>query len=193
MQNANKVIMVLASMSLAACGSGEDTAQINEPSTPEIAVTVSADMDLVDWRQPCKLAHADDFAAVFPDVNFDTQDHLDDGLDRDGAATGRCVYNARAFRAEDAYEVIVTLAGWQEEKAAYTEFARLTASVEEEGVETLDGFAEGAAYLVHYGEPVTAFMHEGTLIEIGVKHDARATFDGHDPSIALARRIAKRL
>ena len=52
MQNANKVIMVLASMSLAACGSGEDTAQINEPSTPEIAVTVSADMDLVDWRQP---------------------------------------------------------------------------------------------------------------------------------------------
>lgn len=192
MQNALKMIATVASLSLAACGASDEPPTVTETGAPEMAKPVRAELDVVDWRRPCALTQTEDLAAVFPDVNFDMQDQSDDRLDRDGAASGVCVYNARAFRAEDAYEVIVTLAVWKEEETAYNAFATLTAE-DAEGIERLEGFDEGAAYLVHNGEPVTAFMHEGTLIEIGVKHDARATFDGHDPSIALARRIAKRL
>ena len=192
MQNAFKTYAVLASCAVAACGGGETADQTEVTAAPELIEAVSAEMEPVDWQRPCGLVEAGDLDAVFPDVRFDAQDHFEDHMDSDGTALGTCVYNARAFRAEDAYEVTVTLAAWAQDTAAYEEFASLTAE-EVEGVEHLDGIAEAAAYLVHNGEPVTAFMHEGTMIEISVKHDARATFDGHDPSIALARQVAKRL
>ncbi len=192
MRNVRKCMVPFIGLGLAACGGDTDLPDAADPPTLQPVDAELAEMNLVDWRNPCRLAEDGDFQAVFPDIRFDIQDQFDDRLSSDGAASGTCIYNARAFRAEDAYRVTVSLGVWEDEDTAYGKFATITAE-EMEGVEHLEGFVEGGAYLVHDGEPVTAFMHQGMLIEIGVKHDARATFDGHDPSIALARRIAKRL
>lgn len=186
----------LASLGLVACG-GADTSPPAETDTAVAAerveaISAAAHVDKIDWRSPCNALKDSDLDAVFPGVSFDASADVEDTLETLGTANGVCRYNARAFRAEDAYLVTITLGAWTNPQNAYQTFASVTAPVQE-GIEILDGFAEGGAYVQMAEKGMTTFMYQGTVFEVEVQHDARATYDGHDPSIELARRLAARL
>lgn len=218
-----------AMLSLPGCGNGGDASSLNAATSVAQKASETPPPAAVTWQRPCALLQDKDFAAVFPGVEFLSSEDISDTLDADGTASGRCTYDARAFRAEDAYMVVLTVDAWALDEHAYEAFAVLStpegdeaagaadevrgempvtiaasdALIDGEGIvleaenhveiEVLDGFREGGIYLQQSERARTVFMHQGTVLELEVKHEARSSFDGHDPSIALARRLAARL